>query len=337
MQYFRKIRKIYLTVCALFLCLINYQTAYADSEKYDLYVGGFPAGFVLNTNSVEVVGLCEVLTENGMQSPAKDVGIKCGDVIESINGIKLEGVKSVAKILNVDAKEYLLRFNRSGEFFEDKIVPVIEKQSGEKKLGMLIKDSISGVGTVTYVDRNNNKFASLGHPVNYNNGKVIDIYDGKIYKSLIYDVKKGMRGAPGELKGVIENGEELGEVKSNCISGIYGYCNDLDYSNLIKAEKAEKTDVKIGDAVIYTTINGVSPEKYDVSIVKYDFNDKNNRNFVVKIDDKRLIEKTGGIVQGMSGSPIVQNGKLIGAITHVFVNDPTRGYGIFIDNMLNSY
>lgn len=337
MQYFRKFRKICLTVCALFLCLNNYQTAYADSNKHDLYIGGFPAGFILNTNTVEVVGLCEVLTENGMQSPARDIGIKCGDIIESINGIKLEGVKSVAKILYCNAKEYSLRYIRSGELREDKIVPAKEKQTGEYKLGMLIKDSVSGVGTVTYIDRTENKFASLGHPVNFNDGKIIDICNGKIYKSLIYDVKKGVRGVPGELKGIIENGEELGEVKCNCQTGIFGYCDNFDYSKLIKVDKAKKTDVKIGDAVIYTTVNGTLPEKYDISIVKYDFNDKNNRNFVIKIEDKDLIEKTGGIVQGMSGSPIVQDGKIIGAITHVFINDPTRGYGIFIDNMLNSY
>lgn len=334
MQYFRKIRKILIIVCAFFLCFSSSQVAYANSE-YELYLGGYPAGFILRTNNVEIVGLCDVITNEGLISPAKNAGLNVGDIILSINDKKIEGLQSISDILNESYKIYNVTFIREGKTHTESIIPAIEKATGNKRLGMLIKDTVSGVGTITYINKSDNTYASLGHPVNYTNGKIIDIYDGQVYKSIIYDIKKGTRGAPGELKGIIENSEHIGNVKKNCKCGIFGECKkDFNYDNLIKIEKGNITDVAIGKAKTYTTIKGNEPKMYDISIVKIDANNKDNRNFVIKIDDDNLIKATGGIIQGMSGSPIIQDGKLIGAITHVFINDPTRGYGIFIDNML---
>lgn len=336
MQYFRKLRKILLIVCVLFLCFSSSQSVYANSDD-ELYLGGYPAGFVLRTNSVEIVGLCDVITNEGLISPAKNAGLKVGDVIVSINDKKIEGLQSVADILKEEYKIYNVTFNRDGKTHTEPLTPATEKTTGNKRLGMLIKDSVSGVGTITYINKSNNTYASLGHPVNYQNGEIIDIYGGQVYKSLIYDVKKGTRGAPGELKGIIDNSECFGDVKKNSKCGIFGNCKkDFNYNTLIKIEKANASEVKIGKAQTYTTIKGYVPKKYDISIVKVDQNNKDNRNFVIKIDDENLINATGGIIQGMSGSPIIQDGKLIGAITHVFINDPTRGYGISIDNMLSN-
>jgi len=334
MLYFKRIRKILVIVCALFL-FFNVETAYA-SEGEELYLGGFPAGFILNTKRVEVVGVCDVITESGLTSPARDVGIRTGDLIDSINGEKVSGVNSINELINRDYKNYTITYDRNGKLLSQNINPVIEKSTGLKKLGMLIKDTVTGVGTVTYVNKANSTFASLGHPVNSLDGNIIDIYDGKVYKGIVYGVKKGLKGSPGELKGIIDNSSQLGNATLNSQCGVFGKCNDdLDYNNLIPIKKASIDCVEMGKAFVYTTINGQKPEKYEICIVKIDAINKDNRNFVIKINDERLIEATGGIVQGMSGSPIVQNDRLIGAITHVFINDPTRGYGIAIDNMLN--
>ena len=311
-------------------------TAYAETGS--LYLGGFPAGFVLNTVNVEVIGLCEVLTDNGISSPARDAGIRTGDIIEKINGEEVKKTSDINEIISRNYKKFEITVKRGGESLTFEIQPVNELSSGSKRLGVLVKDSINGVGTVTYIDGENRTFASLGHPVTDTDNKIIEINGGTLYGSIIYDVKKGVRGAPGELHGAFESGVIIGNAKLNCPCGVFGTLSeDYDLSKLVKVEKGSINDVSIGSAYIYSTVYGKQVEKYKISIAKVDAGNKDNRNFVIKVDDKKLIDKTGGIVQGMSGSPIVQNGKLIGAVTHVFVNDPTRGYGIGIEHMLNAY
>lgn len=311
-------------------------SAYADTGS--LYLGGFPAGFVLNTVDVEVIGLCEVLTEEGICSPARDVGIRTGDIIEKINDEEVNKTSDINEIISRNYKKFEITVKRGGESITFEIHPVKEVSSGSKRIGVLVKDSINGVGTVTYIDGENRKFASLGHPVTDTDNKVIAISGGTLYGSIIYDVKRGVRGAPGELHGAFESGVVIGSAKLNCACGVFGTLSqDYDLSNLVKVQKGTIDEVSIGSAYIYSTVYGKQVEKYKISIAKVDANNKDNRNFVIKVEDKSLLEKTGGIVQGMSGSPIVQNGKLIGAVTHVFVNDPTRGYGIGIEHMLNAY
>ncbi|MCH5147102.1 MAG: PDZ domain-containing protein [Clostridiales bacterium] len=338
MSYCKKVLKFLIIFVAIFAFSLPLSGAAAFAEENYLYLGGFPAGFVLNTTSVEVIGICDVITENGVLSPAREAGIKTGDIIDKINGEEVNASSDINVILSKDFKKYEIEVLRGGETKKLEINPAKEMTSGGKRLGVLVKDSINGIGTVTYVDGRNKKFASLGHPVNDTNNKLIEINGGTVYGSLIYDVKKGVRGTPGELRGAFENGVLIGKAKVNCACGVYGDMDpNFDYSNLLKVSKASINEVEIGTAYIYTTVYGTESEKYKISIVKVDKNNKDNRNFVIKIDDERLIDKTGGIVQGMSGSPIVQNGKLIGAVTHVMVNDPTRGYGIGIEHMLNAY
>lgn len=337
MSYRKKFLKLLIIFVAIFAFTLPFASSALAEEEY-LYLGGFPAGFVLNTKVVEVIGVCDVITEEGVRSPAREAGIKTGDIIDKINGEEVNASSDINNLLSKEYKKFEIEILRGGETLKMDVSPAKEISSGGKRLGVLVKDSINGIGTITYVDGKNKKFASLGHPVSDANNKPIEINGGTIYGSLIYDVKKGVRGTPGELRGAFENGVVIGRAKVNCPCGIFGELSEsYNYLNLLKITKANVDDVQIGSAYIYTTIYGMTPDKYKISIVKVDKGNKDNRNFVIKIDDERLIDKTGGIVQGMSGSPIVQNGKLIGAVTHVFVNDPTRGYGIGIDNMTSSY
>lgn len=338
MSYCKKVIKFVLIFVAIFVFTLPFSSTGAYAAEEYLYLGGFPAGFVLNTKTVEVIGVCDIVTDDGVRSPAREAGIKTGDVIDRINGEEVNASSDINGILARDYKKYEVEVLRGGETLKIEVNPAKEMSSGGKRLGVLVKDSINGIGTVTYVDVANRKFASLGHPVSDTNNDVIEINGGTIYGSLIYDVKKGVRGTPGELRGAFENGVVIGSAKVNCPCGVYGNLSEnFDYSNLLKISKASIDEVEIGSAYIYTTIYGKEADKYKISVVKVDKGNRDNRNFVIKIDDERLIDKTGGIVQGMSGSPIVQNGKLIGAVTHVFVNDPTRGYGIGIEKMLSSY
>lgn len=338
MSYCKKLISTLLILAASIVCLFAICPSAASADTESLYLGGFPAGFVLNTTTVEVVGICDVLTDGGLRSPARESGIKTGDIIDKINGEKVNKSTDITEIISRDYKKYQATIIRDGETFNVDINPAKELTKGDKRLGVLVKDSINGIGTVTYIDKTNNKYGSLGHPVTTTDNKIITINGGSIYSSLIYDVKKGVRGAPGELCGAIESGNIIGKAEINCECGVYGtISNDFDCSNLIKVSKGSLDSVTIGKAFIYSTVQGKDTEKYEISIVKVDKTNKDNRNFVIKVEDKRLLDLTGGIVQGMSGSPIVQDGKLIGAVTHVFVNDPTRGYGIGIDNMLSSY
>ncbi len=339
MLLFKRFTKILLGIICLFAFAGGFQAlpALAQTDDY-LYLGGFPAGFVLNSQNVEVIGLCDVFTENGACCPARDSGIKSGDVIKSINGIEIKSASQLTQTISEDFATYNLCVSRGGEILDINLTPIADKSSGKKKLGLLVKDSINGIGTITYVDKTNNKFGSLGHPVTDENGNLIPINGGSLYGCSIYDVKKGLRGNPGELKGIFDNGNMLGIVKTNTKCGIFGdLSSDFDVSNLTKVKKGSVNDATMGKAYIYSTLNGDKYCQYEISIVKVDPTNKDNRNYVLKINDKNLLEKSGGIVQGMSGSPIVQNGKIIGAVTHVFINDPTRGYGISIDNMTSSY
>lgn len=333
----KSFKAIILFLAALVLALVCAPTAvFADSGD-GLYLGGFPAGFVLGTTKVEVVGLCEVLSDNGTCSPAGEAGIQAGDVIDRINGVEVRKTADINEIIAREYKKYEIEVLRGGDRLTLPITPVSDKLSGGRRIGVLVKDSLNGIGTVTYIDKTNNKFASLGHPVTDGSNKILEIYGGTVYNSLIYDVKKGVRGTPGELRGAFES-SIIGNAELNCSCGVYGkLAENYNCSRLIKTSKASIDSVSIGTAYIYSTVYGKEPEMYKISIVKVDKSNKDNRNFVIKVEDKKLLETTGGIVQGMSGSPIVQNGKLIGAVTHVFINDPTRGYGIGIDKMMSSY
>lgn len=334
----RLTKSLFAAICLLLIAFTFSTTTGYAAVGQDLYLGGFPAGFILNTQTVEVVGICDVMSEDGIANPARECGISTGDIIEKVNDIEVTSAEQLNALVNEQFKQLELTILRQGQRQKVQIEPVKDKSTGKNKLGLLVKDSLNGIGTVTYVDRASGKFGSLGHPVADISGALTKIHGGSLYSCSIYNVKKGLRGNPGELKGIFDNSNAYGSIEKNCNCGIFGTVNEkFDYSKLKKVKCGSVDEVKIGKASIYTTLDGNQPQEYEISIIKVDKTNKDNRNYVIKMDDSRLLETSGGIVQGMSGSPIIQDGKLIGAVTHVFINDPTRGYGISIENMLNSF
>lgn len=319
---------IFSAFSVLFVGNFNTNFAFADSKK--VLLGGAPAGFSIETRGAFIAGLSDVITKDGVVSPAKDAGLKQGDTIYYINDIEVNCAADVEKVVKATNEDIEIDYNRCGNSYTTVLTPATDI-SGERKLGIFIRDEVSGIGTITFID--NEIIATLGHPVLDENDGLLQIQSGKIYSCNITGYIKGERGNPGELRGVIFKNEEIGVIEKNSEYGVFGkIAEKFDESGFREIEIGEG---KIGDAEIYTTINGKDPKKYTVSIVKADTLLSDTKNFVVKITDKDLLETTGGIVQGMSGSPIVQNGKLVGAITHVFINDPTRGFGISINNMIN--
>lgn len=321
----KRILCLILLLCSIFT-IFDTKTVFANEQ---IYLGGMPAGFSIETKGASVVGLSDVVTLEGIKSPSKDAGIQIGDIIISIDDQEVNNASELAKCLT-DGNEKLISIKRKGETNVLTIKP--EKDvSGLYKIGVLIRENINGIGTITYIQ--GNKFASLGHPIVDESGCLLEIVSGNLFKCNITGCIKGERGKAGELRGVFQKSKSIGNFAKNTDCGVFGKVdvNEIDYNKLIKVEKGRAC---IGNASIYSTVYGDTPKEYSISIIKVDEN-LGTKNFVIKITDKELLEITNGIVQGMSGSPIVQNGKLVGAVTHVFTNDPTRGFGVSIDNMLN--
>ncbi|MBQ8658572.1 MAG: PDZ domain-containing protein [Clostridia bacterium] len=313
----------------------NLVSASAQEHIYEVYVGGMPAGFTLSAGGAQIIGVCEVMTEAGPVSPASKAGIRAGDIIFKVAGIEVNSVGELNEILNKNKeKETDFSVKRGEEELSFRFAPVKDKTSERYKIGVLVRDNVSGIGTVTYINKENGRFGSLGHSVVGEDKREMKIAGGKVYGCSIVGIAKGVRGRAGELRGMFLSDISLGTAEKLCDSGIYGYVSEnYDLTNLIEA-KADSGEVKPGKAYVYSTVNGICPKKYSIEIVKVDKNNRSNKNYVIKITDDELIDETGGIVQGMSGSPILQEGKLVGAVTHVFLNDPTRGYGIDIKKMI---
>ncbi len=306
----------------------------AEGEKL-VYIGGMSAGFTLKTGGAQIIGLSEIVTENGAFSPALKAGLKAGDIIYKVEGVKVESIAHLNELV-AKSKGKSLKFEvgRGDERFEVEIQPIQERLTEHYKVGVLIRDSVSGIGTVTYIDKENGRFGSLGHAVSGENRQEMQIDGGKVYECNIVGVQKGVRGKAGELRGMFINDKPLGNAQKLCDCGIFGQISQEFTVDELTSAVASSASAKPGKAYIYSTIEGIEPKKYEIEIVKVDKYNKENKNYVIKITDEDLIEETGGIVQGMSGSPIIQSDKLIGAVTHVFLNDPTRGYGIDIHTML---
>lgn len=328
----KKIRFILAAFFALtFFLSVNIYGASAYSDREFLYLGGIPAGFTIKTKGVTVIGLSDIVTKDGVFSPAKNADIRIGDVIVSVNDRPVDGSKSIGAILKKEGSKPLeIEICRNGEKIT-KFIQAHKDNDGIYKLGFFLRDDLNGIGTITYFTENGD-FAALGHSVSDDNGKIVDLSSGKTFLCSIINVVKGEKGKAGELKGVFIEDNCIGTLKSNRPTGVYGVADgNYDYTKLPKTEIGE---AEMGKATISTCIDGVTPKDYQISIVKIEKSNKENKNFVIKILDKELLAVTNGILQGMSGSPIVQSGKIVGAVTHVFINDPSRGFGISIDKML---
>ena len=296
---------------------------------------GNPFGVKILTSGVMVIGLSDITTKNGVVNPAEEADIQIGDVITSINGKSVSSNSEIADIVNEsDGEAITIEFIRDDENKTTSLTPAMAYPGSSYKAGIWVRDSSAGIGTITFC-LEDGVFGGLGHPIcDVDTGEVLPLGSGEIVEASINGVEKGYVGDPGELCGTFDNNYSIGIVNYNSDAGIFGKLN-TPLSSHDPVEIALKQDIETGPATIYTTISGKTPQEYDVEIVSVNVNDdSNNKNMVIKVTDPELLEQTGGIVQGMSGSPIIQNGKLVGAVTHVFVNDPTKGYGIFAENMM---
>lgn len=301
----------------------------ASAESSTVILGGQPFGVKFYNDGVMVIELEEFFNGSHYVCPAKEGGLQVDDVIKKVNGIEIKtnedlqetatgcGGKGMSFIIERDGKELC------------KTVKPQANTVGTYLLGAWVRDSCAGIGTVTYYNPDDNYFAALGHGIcDRDTGAMMPLGEAEIVGASISSVEKSSTGKAGSLNGYF-NDKTLGTVTTNTINGIYGTIIDNSYLSGDRFEIAEFDEIQTGDAQIITTISGDRPESYDLKITSIrNDNPRNNENFVIKVTDKRLLDECGGIVQGMSGSPIVQNGKLIGAVTHVFLNNPEEGFGV---------
>ncbi len=323
--------KIAALTLALFLCFsVNAATAEAfdllDSEQ--VYLGGQPFGVKLHTDGVIVIGINDIESFGGTVCPAEEAGIKVGDIIKAADGNTISDAEALREAVESCTDGITLTVLRNSETLEITLYPALSKADNKYRAGLWLRDSTAGIGTVTYV-KADGSFGGLGHGiVDSESGTLLPLGNGSVVDVEINSVTKGKRGAPGELRGSFGN-IEVGTLDKNTVSGVYGMLDRLPESDMIPVSN----EVKLGKAYIFTTVEGTKPDMYEIEIKKL-YKSSDTKNMLIKVTDKRLLEISGGIVQGMSGSPIVQNNKLVGAVTHVLVNDPTQGYGIFIGNMM---
>lgn len=291
-------------------------------------------GLRLFTKGVMIVGYQSVETEDGLLCPAKDAKLQKGDVIVKLDGTEVTSSTQVENLItSSEGKTIEVEFERKGEKSVVALKPALSKSEGKYKTGLWIRDSAAGIGTLTFYDKESRMFACLGHAVcDIDTGDILPLADGDIVDATINGCVKGKQGSAGELCGSFKKDRE-GVICLNDSIGVYGIFECADESER-EIPVAAKSEVKEGRAQIISTVEGESKAYYDIEIEKLDPDGKDSKNLIIKITDAKLLEKTGGIVQGMSGSPIIQNGYLVGAVTHVFVNDPTRGYGIYAESML---
>ena len=306
-----------------------------DLRDLTLSPGGMPFGVRFLTEGVTVVGFCDVDHDGAKVNPASRAGLKMGDVILRVNGEPLEDATSLTdRIENSNGAELTLSCRRGKSEFETKLKPVWSNAEERYKTGIWVRDSGAGIGTVTFILPETGAFAGLGHGIcDAETGEPLAIRRGSVSDVTISSVVKGTPGTPGELKGYFNAGK-AGALLGNTLCGVWGVYSDVPQSTSDPVHIALRDEVTEGDATILCTLANNTTESYTVRLSAIDRDAQGPKCFTVTVTDPRLLEQTGGIVQGMSGSPILQNGKLVGAVTHVLVNDPTTGYGIFLENML---
>lgn len=307
-------------------------------NEVGLIPGGIPVGIYMDTDGVMVIDTQEIIGINGKSTNPCEKLIESGDYITSIDSVEIETKNDLLEeVKELNGSKISIGIRRGEENLLIEVTPTKDKL-GDYKLGIWVRDNLQGLGTLTYVDAYGN-FGALGHGIHdVDTNKLLEITDGELYRASITGIIQGKSGSPGGLEGLIiyNKYNNIGTININDNSGIYGIVNDVNNLSLDTSVYgiASKEEIKKGNAVIRCTIDG-KIEEYDIKITKINYFDKEvNKGLSIEIIDQELINKTGGIIQGMSGSPILQGNKIIGAVTHVMVNDPTKGYGIFIENML---
>lgn len=310
--------------------------------ELSLLPGGQSIGVSLQTKGVMVVGQAAIPNQEGKNVfPAKEVGIHVGDVILKINGQEVNTDQDVANAIHQAGERQgaaKILFLHKGQQLEKEIKPIFCPETKRFRIGLYVRNEAAGVGTLTFYDPVTKKYGALGHVINdVDTNQMIEVRNGNVVASTIFAIEKGKRGHPGEKIGsFVSQSKFSGNIEKNTISGIFGTIEGEIVNPFYKEPipVGWEYEIQEGPAKIYTVLEGENIEEYDVEIERIMANRTDSKNMVIKIVDPELIEKTGGIIQGMSGSPIIQNGKIVGAVTHVFVNDATRGYGVFIQNML---
>lgn len=302
--------------------------------------GGMPVGMYMETDGVMILGTGEICTRDGMiRVPAENL-VRSGDYIVGIDNESIRNKKELLEFVrNLTNQRVILHLRRNMEYIDVSLRPVMDK-AGEYKLGIWVRDNAQGLGTITFLN-GDSTFGALGHGIHdVDTNELLEISEGTLYETSIQNIKKGSSGNPGGMEGMIvyNHYNILGTITQNTETGIYGTIDRIDriFQNRQAVPVAAKEDVKEGEAVIRCAVSG-KVEDYKIRITKVDTNPREvNKGIEIQITDEKLLDLTGGIIQGMSGSPILQNGSLVGAVTHVFVQDATKGYGIFSETMLEN-
>lgn len=310
-------------------------------EDKEVYIGGTPVGFSIDVDGLIVLGNNSILTEDGAVNTFETSKLKKGDIITKINNQDVDSVSDLKDILedeNYNGEILNLLVLREGKEISLSLQPALDKEDNTYKIGLWVRNDATGVGTLTYVDCDSLRFGALGHPItDYETGAVVPAKSGKIFPCSVVGLNKGEKGVPGEIKGVFMQGKnQKGTIEKNTQFGVFGEIQDK--SKIVDLNKtadvASRLTMKPGKATLISNVSGVS-EEYEIEIIKTNYQpSSSDKSFVFRVTDQRLLDLTGGIIQGMSGSPILQNEKVVGAVTHVFISDPTKGYGVYIDWML---
>lgn len=296
---------------------------------------GEAIGVKLYTNGVLVIGVGNVTDSNGaLEEPAKKAGILAGDRITAVNDVPVSDNSSLKRLINSNAPNILLTVIRNENALKLPVTAVYSREANSYLVGLWVRDSAAGIGTLTFYNPQNSTFAALGHGIcDYDTDALLSAREGSINYCRVKSVKKSENGSPGEILGEFSETKK-GNIRINSEVGIYGNSKNVPDAPLVPV--ASRFEVQAGKAQVLCDVDGAGPKAYEIEITRVSKNAKpSGKSFVFKVCDYALLEKTGGIVQGMSGSPVLQNGKLVGAVTHVFVNDASRGYGIFAENMLD--
>ncbi len=311
-----------------------------NAEKHErtyVRVGGDVIGIRLYTEGLLVVGMEDVASKDGSYCPGKDSGVEIGDIITKINDKTVHSVSDFSNVIEGCGGDFVnLEIKRENEIYLCVMKPVYSDSEGKYRCGLWLRDSTAGIGTLTFADVNTGMFASLGHAIcDSDTQAILPVGEGDILGAEINGCTPGEKGVTGQIKGSFTD-EVLGTLIENNEFGVYGTFSDVSVISGEEYPVASQSEIKPGKAQIISTVDGGGKDYYDIEIEKITYsNDKTSRSMVIKVTDEELLGVTGGIIQGMSGSPIIQNGMLVGAVTHVFLNDPTRGYGIFAETMLS--
>ena len=315
--------KKFIAFILFFICLSPQSVLAAQT----LIPGGQVIGMELASDNLTVAAVHETLGKN-----AKAAGIQPGDTLMAINGTQVHTLEDVQKILSTCGKDLRVTLRR-GDKEKTVTFQCAETPQGQR-LGLYLKQSITGIGTVTWYDPQTGSFGALGHGVSTPEGDLLTLHRGTVYSARVDKLRKGQPGDPGQLLGTLSQTQSIGTLEKNTPQGVFGKLPATEETAL---QTGSREEVHTGAATIRSTVNGDGVQEYSVEILKiYPTSTAAGRNMLLRVTDRELLSATGGIVQGMSGSPIIQDGKLIGAVTHVLVNDPTTGYGIFIENMLDA-